>query len=78
MAGCIKCGWMRILKVVADLAAAEVKDMNNPLHSGDICPRTGAYKVINEDGKTLNTVFVGEGETMPPTQHSSCYYEFAD
>ena len=34
------------------------------LHSGDICPKTGTYRVINEDGKTLNSVFVGEGETM--------------
>ena len=24
------------------------------LHSGDICPKTGTYRVINEDGKTLN------------------------
>ena len=48
------------------------------LHSGDICPKTGTYRVINEDGKTLNSVFVGEGETMPPTQCSSCCYEFAE
>ena len=47
------------------------------LHSGDVCPKTGTYRVINEDGKTLNSVFVGEGETMPPTQCSSCCYEFA-
>lgn len=41
------------------------------LHSGDVCPKTGTYRVINEDGKTLNSVFVGEGEPMPPTQCSS-------
>ncbi len=52
--------------------------MDNRLHSGDVCPRTGAYKVLNEDGKTLNTIFVGEGEIMPPTQCESCCYEFAD
>ena len=59
-----------------DTAIKEVISMR--LHSGDICPKTGTYRVINEDGKTLNSVFVGEGETMPPTQHSSCCYEFAD
>lgn len=46
------------------------------LQSGEICPKTGAYKVLNKDGKYLGSVFVGEGETMPPTQCSSCYYEF--
>ena len=46
------------------------------LNCGDICPRTGAYKVIDRDGKTVGKVYVGEGETMPPTQSSDCYYEF--
>ena len=48
------------------------------LVSGDICPKTGTYHVFNDEGKRLNSIFVGEGETMPPTQCSSCYYEFAD
>ena len=46
------------------------------LVSGDVCPKTGAYKVLNRDGKLLNSVFVGEGETMPPTAQESCYFEF--
>lgn len=46
------------------------------LHSGDIAPKTGSYKVVNSDGKTINVVMVGEGETMPPTECSGCHYEF--
>ena len=45
------------------------------LNCGDICPKTGSYKVINREGKVVNTIYVGEGETMPPTQISDCYYE---
>lgn len=45
------------------------------LDCGDICPKTGAYKVIDGQGKVVNTVYVGKGETMPPTQYSGCYYE---
>lgn len=32
--------------------------------------------MLNRDGKTLSSVFVGEGETMPPTLYDACYYEF--
>ena len=46
------------------------------LNCGDICPRTGAYKVIDGNGNVLNTIYVGEGETMPPTQIAECYYEW--
>lgn len=46
------------------------------LNSGDVCPKTGAYKVIDKDGRVVNTIYVGEGETMPPTQYSGCHYEF--
>ncbi len=45
------------------------------LNAGDVCPKTGAYKVIDRNGKVINTVYVGEGETMPPTRYSGCYYE---
>lgn len=48
------------------------------LISGEVCPRTGTYQVFNGDGKMLNSVFVGEGETMPPTPHESCYFEFTE
>lgn len=45
------------------------------LNCGDICPKTGSYRVVDENGKTMNTIYVGEGETMPPTQTSGCHYE---
>lgn len=45
------------------------------LNCGDICPKSGSYKVIDRDGDVVNTVYVDEGETMPPTQKSDCYYE---
>ncbi len=46
------------------------------LNCGDVCPKTGSYKVVNEDGKVVNTIYVGEGETMPPTQYADCHYEW--
>ncbi len=45
------------------------------LSCGDICPKTGAYKVIDGNGHVLNTIYIAEGETMPPTQSSGCHYE---
>ena len=43
---------------------------------GAVCHKTGSYKVIDGQGKIVNTIYVGEGETMPPPQYSDCYYEF--
>ena len=48
------------------------------LNCGDICPKTGSYKVVNKDGKTVNTIYVGEGETMPPTQTSNSHNSVSD
>ena len=45
------------------------------LNTGDTCPRTGAYRVIDGEGRLLNTIYVGEGESMPPTQDIHCHYE---
>lgn len=45
------------------------------LNCGDTCPKSGHYKVVDGNGKTINSVWVGEGETMPPTQYSDCHYE---
>jgi hypothetical protein len=45
------------------------------LNCGDTCPKSGSYKVIDKSGKTINNVWVSEGETMPPTQQSDCHYE---
>lgn len=46
------------------------------LNSGDYAPRSGSYKVVDAQGKTVNTIYIAEGETMPPTQTSGCHYEF--
>ncbi len=48
------------------------------LKSGEVCPRTGSYQMLNRDGKILGSVYVGEGETMPPTPQESCFYEFSE
>ena len=45
------------------------------LHCGEVCPKTGSYKVVNTNGEVVNTVYIGKGETMPPTQYAGCYYE---
>ena len=45
------------------------------LYSGDICPKTGSYKVVDGHGKVINWVWVNEGETMPFIQYSDCFYE---
>ena len=45
------------------------------LNSGDTCPKTGAYKVINGHGKVINWVWVNKGEAMPTTQNSDYFYE---
>lgn len=56
-----------------NLIVSEVNIMR--LNCGDTCPKTGSYNVINEEGKIINTIYVGEGETMPPTEYSNCHYE---
>ncbi len=48
------------------------------LNCGDTCPKTGSYNVVDTQGNVINTIYVGEGETMPPTQRSDCYYESND
>lgn len=45
------------------------------LNCGDTCPKSGSYKVIDVKGNVINSIWVGEGETMPPTQYSDCHYE---
>ena len=45
------------------------------LDCGDVCPKSGSYKVIDSNGKVVNSVWVGKGETMPPTESSGCHYE---
>ena len=45
------------------------------LHCGDKCPRTGTYNVKNKKGAAVSSIYIGEGESMPPTQYSDCHYE---
>lgn len=44
------------------------------LQPGENAPKTGNYKVV-KNGKTMNTVHVEQGKTMPPTPDSKCHYE---
>ena len=48
------------------------------LNCGDICPKSGPYKVVNSKGNVINSVYVGEGQSMPPTQYSDCHYEIEE
>ncbi|HIX07442.1 MAG TPA: hypothetical protein H9741_03150 [Candidatus Borkfalkia faecipullorum] len=45
------------------------------LNSGDTAPKTANYKVVDPDGKCMGSVYMKEGETLPPTQISGCHYE---
>jgi len=42
---------------------------------GDIAPKTGFYKVIDSNGKTLDRVSVNKGDRLPPTQSKDYFYE---
>ena len=45
------------------------------LNCGDTAPRTANYKVISPAGEIVGSVYMREGETLPPTQMSGCHYE---
>ena len=45
------------------------------LNCGDTCPKTGSYNVVDAQGNVVNTIYVGEGETMPPLLGSVGHYE---
>ncbi|MGI6701272.1 MAG: YjzC family protein [Christensenellales bacterium] len=45
------------------------------LKSGQNAPKSGTYKVVDSDGKTLYTVNVEKGERMPPTQGKNNHFE---
>ncbi|MBQ1269938.1 MAG: YjzC family protein [Clostridia bacterium] len=42
--------------------------------SGETAPKTGNYKVLNKEGREVNSVYLNEGDTFPPTSCSNCYY----
>lgn len=48
------------------------------LNSGETAPRSGSYKVVDQNGRTINTVEMEEGDTMPPTQSSQHHFEIDD
>ncbi len=45
------------------------------LNSGDTAPKSANYKVVGPNGESMGTVYMKEGETLPPTQISGCHYE---
>ena len=49
--------------------------MNTKLTSGKIAPKTGEYKIIASNGRSVGTVRVKKGDRMPPTQHSGSHFE---
>lgn len=42
---------------------------------GETASKTGSYKMVDENGKTINTVDIKKGETFPPCPKSGCHYE---
>ncbi len=45
------------------------------LNPGEMAPRTGNYNVVDANGEVVNSVFMNQGDTMPPTQSSDYHYE---
>ena len=45
------------------------------LNCGDTAPRTANYKVISAEGDIVGSVYMREGETLPPTDVSGCHYD---
>lgn len=45
------------------------------INPGDVAPQTGFYRVVDQDGRTLDKVSVTKGDRLPPTQSKDYYYE---
>ena len=45
---------------------------------GENAPKSGTYNVVDENGKTVYTVEMQEGNRLPPTQNSSHHFEIED
>ena len=45
------------------------------LNSGEVAPRTGSYKIVDQNGRMINTVEMNEGDRLPPTQSSQHHFE---
>jgi hypothetical protein len=42
---------------------------------GENAPQSGTYKVVDQNGKTIYTVEMQEGNRFPPTQSSQHHFE---
>ena len=45
------------------------------LNCGDTAPRTANYKVISPAGEIVGSVYMREGDTLPPTDIPACHCE---
>ena len=36
------------------------------LHCGDTCPKTGAYRIVDGEGRIVNTIYVGRENPCRP------------
>lgn len=64
-----------ICRLRANWKYSHKEEHNMRLNSGDTAPKTATYKVIGPDGRVMGSVYMREGETLPPTQQSGCHYE---
>lgn len=42
---------------------------------GELAPKSGTYRVVDQNGNTMYTVDVERGEHLPPTQSSDWHLE---
>lgn len=49
--------------------------MTKKFNSGESAPKTGSYRVVDSNGKTVNTVNVQKGNRLPPTQGKNNHFE---
>jgi len=45
------------------------------LNPGDVAPKTGEFRLVDESGNTIGSVHVSAGDRMPPCQSSGQHYE---
>ncbi len=49
----------------------------NKWNPGKIAPKSGTYKVVDKNGKTMYTVEMQKDKRFPPTQSSEYHFEEA-
>ena len=47
------------------------------LQPGEVCPESGEYNRVEQNGEIMGTVTVEAGERMPPAQTRTQHYELA-